>query len=73
MPKSLLDRLSSSQLAPTSQGEYAYYGKEQIILPNQINSTSVSPAKTPTYVSPLDTSYVNEGYVLYGYALDSDK
>jgi hypothetical protein len=41
---SLLDKVS--QLAPTSQGNYAYYGKEQIILPQDINSPSINPALT---------------------------
>lgn len=66
MSKSVLDRIST--LSPKSQGNYAYYGKEQIILPDTLNYGS-SPSKTPIEVPPLDPSYVNKDYVIYGYVL----
>ncbi len=64
--KSLLNK--QSIYSPTSQGNYAYYGKEQIILPDQLNS-GISPSKTPIEEPIVDLDYVTEGYVLYGYVL----
>jgi len=66
MAKSLIDR--KSNFSPTSRGEYAYYGKEQIILPNQLLGKS-SPAKTPIHIDPIiiNPDYVIKDYVLFGY------
>ena len=72
MSKGLIDKLNSTKLAPTSLGEYAYYGKEQIILPNQLNSgisTNSSPSKTNIQSPNIDYNYVTENYVMYGYVL----
>ncbi len=56
-----------SLLSPSSLPNYSYYGKEQIILPDKINSIGISPSKTPIYTPPIDPNYVVEGYVFSGY------